>query len=64
MLASLNHPNVAHVYGVEDASATYGLVMELVEEPTLADRIAQGPIPLDRSRRLRSGIRAFAEKQR
>ena len=47
VLASLNHPNIAHVYGVEDASATYGLVMELVEGPTLADRIAQGPIPLD-----------------
>ena len=47
VLASLNHPNVAHVYGVEDASSTFGLVMELVEGPTLADRIAQGPIPLD-----------------
>ena len=47
VLASLNHPNIAHVYGVEDASSTYGLVMELVEGPTLADRIAQGPIPLD-----------------
>ena len=47
VLASLNHSNIAHVYGVEDASSTYGLVMELVEGPTLADRIAQGPIPLD-----------------
>src|SRR5215831_7144897 len=47
VLASLNHPNIAHVYGVEDASSTHGLVMELVEGPTLADRIAQGPVPLD-----------------
>jgi eukaryotic-like serine/threonine-protein kinase len=47
VLASLNHPNIAHIYGVEDASAIHGLVMELVEGPTLADRVAQGPIPLD-----------------
>jgi eukaryotic-like serine/threonine-protein kinase len=47
VLASLNHPNIAHVYGVEDESSIHGLVMELVEGPTLADRIAQGPIPLD-----------------
>src|SRR5215470_14518311 len=47
VLASLNHPNIAHVYGVEDASSIHGLVMELVEGPTLADRIAQGLIPLD-----------------
>src|SRR5262245_6811167 len=47
VLASLNHPNIAHVYGVEDESATFALVMELVEGPTLADRIEQGPLPLD-----------------
>src|SRR5215472_4434315 len=47
VLASLNHPNIAHVYGVEDASSIFGLVMELVDGPTLADRIAQVPIPLD-----------------
>ena len=47
VLASLNHPNIAHVYGVEDESSIHGLVMELVEGPTLADRVAQGPIPLD-----------------
>jgi len=46
VLASLNHPNIAHIYGVEDSSSTHGLVMELVEGPTLADRITQGPIPL------------------
>ncbi len=46
VLASLNHPNIAHLYGVEDAGSTHALVMELVDGPTLADRIAQGPIPL------------------
>ena len=43
VLASLNHPNIAAIYGVEERA----LVMELVEGPTLAERIAQGPIPLD-----------------
>jgi serine/threonine protein kinase len=47
VLASLNHPNIANIYGVDDSSGTPGLVMELVEGPTLADRIAKGPIPLD-----------------
>jgi Tol biopolymer transport system component len=47
VLASLNHPNIAHVYGLEQADSVQALVMELVEGPTLADRIAQGPIPTD-----------------
>src|SRR5262245_43670369 len=47
VLASLNHPNIAHVYGLEQAASVQALVMELVEGPTLADRIAQGPIPAD-----------------
>ena len=47
MLASLNHPNIAAIYGLEKADGTIALVMELVEGPTLADRIAQGAIPLD-----------------
>ena len=42
-----NHPNIAHVYGLEQADGVQALVMELVEGPTLADRIAQGPIPID-----------------
>ena len=46
VLASLNHPNIAAIYGLEDAGTTKALVMELVEGPTLADRIAQGPIPV------------------
>ena len=47
VLASLNHPNIAHVYGLEQADGVQALVLELVEGPTLADRIAQGPIPVD-----------------
>src|SRR5690348_2153867 len=43
VLASLNHPNIAAIYGVEERA----LVMELVEGPTLADRIADGPIPIE-----------------
>jgi serine/threonine protein kinase/Tol biopolymer transport system component len=42
VLASLNHPNIAAIYGIEDSNATQALIMELVEGPTLADRIAQG----------------------
>jgi serine/threonine-protein kinase len=47
VLASLNHQNIAHLYGLERADGVQALVMELVEGPTLADRIAQGPIPVD-----------------
>jgi Tol biopolymer transport system component len=47
LLASLNHPHIAAIYGVEESGSTEALVMELVEGPTLADRIATGPIPLD-----------------
>src|SRR6516162_10089694 len=49
VLASLNHPNIAHIYGVDDSSGTPALVMELAEGPTLADRIANGPIPIDQA---------------
>ncbi len=47
ILASLNHPNIAAIHGIEEAEGTRALVLELVEGPTLADRIAKGPIPLD-----------------
>src|SRR5215510_10744159 len=47
VLASLNHPHIAAIYGLEDSTDVKALVMELVEGPTLADRIAQGPIALD-----------------
>jgi serine/threonine protein kinase len=45
-LAALNHTNIATIYGLEESGSTRALVVELVEGPTLADRIAQGPIPL------------------
>src|SRR4029453_7329519 len=47
VLASLNHPNIASIFGLERSDGQTALVMELVEGPTLADRIAQGPIPVD-----------------
>ncbi len=47
VLASLNHPHIASIYGLEDSDTTHALVMELVEGPTLHERIAQGTIPLE-----------------
>src|SRR5262245_53102831 len=47
VLASLNHPNIGAIYGFEDSGDVHALVLELVDGPTLADRIARGPIPLD-----------------
>src|SRR4029077_13860760 len=47
VLASLNHPHIAAIYGLEDSGETYALVLELVEGETLADRIACGPIAVD-----------------
>ena len=47
VLAALNHPNIAAIYGLEKTQDFTALVMELVEGPTLADRIRQGPIPID-----------------
>ena len=47
VLGSLNHPNIAAIYGLERSGGTTALVMELVDGPTLADGIAQGAIPVD-----------------
>src|SRR5262245_61573483 len=49
LLAALNHPNIAHVYGFEKTTGVPALVMELVEGPTLLDRIARGPIPISQA---------------
>jgi eukaryotic-like serine/threonine-protein kinase len=46
VLASLNHPHIGAIYGVEDADGVRALILELVEGETLADRIARGPIPV------------------
>ena len=47
VLASLNHPNIAAIHGLEESDGQQALVLELVDGPTLADRIKQGPIPVD-----------------
>ena len=47
VLASLNHPNIASIYGVEESEGVHALVLELVEGPTLADRIADGAISIE-----------------
>src|SRR6478735_1935111 len=51
VLASLNHPNIGAIHGFEDADGIHALVLELVEGPTLADRLADGPglkgLPID-----------------
>src|SRR6266576_4837476 len=46
-LASLNHPNIAHIHGLEESNGVRALVMELVEGEDLSQRIARGPIPLE-----------------
>jgi eukaryotic-like serine/threonine-protein kinase len=56
LLAALNHPNIAAIYGFEDSNGAHALVMELVEGPTLADRIKQGPIPIDEALRIAKQI--------
>jgi Tol biopolymer transport system component len=58
LLAALNHPNVGSIYGVEDAGGVRSLVLELVEGPTLADRLAAGPLPLEEALRLARQIAA------
>ena len=46
-LASLNHPNIAHIHGLEESGGVRALVMELVEGEDLSQRTARGAIPLD-----------------
>jgi serine/threonine protein kinase len=47
LLASLNHPHIAAIYGIEHDDDVHALILELVEGDTLSDRIARGPLPLD-----------------
>ena len=66
VLASLNHPNIASIYGLEESDGITALVLEMVEGPTLAERIAEGPIPLDEAlpiaRQLAEGLEAAHEE--
>ena len=47
LLASLNHPNIASIHGFEETDGAGALILELVEGPTLAERIKEGPIPVE-----------------
>ena len=49
LLASLNHPNIAAIYGLEESNGTRFLVLELVEGTTLADLLKRGPLPIQES---------------
>jgi serine/threonine-protein kinase len=51
-LASLNHTNIAHIYGLERSDGSTGIIMELVDGPTLVDRLAQGPMPVEEALRV------------
>ncbi|MBI3694947.1 MAG: serine/threonine-protein kinase [Acidobacteria bacterium] len=66
VLASLNHPNIAALYGLEESGGVRALVMELVEGPTLAERIEDGPIPIDEAlpiaRQIAEALEAAHEK--
>jgi serine/threonine-protein kinase len=56
VLASLNHPNIAAIYDVEEARGSRFLVLELVEGDTLADRLRRGPLPLDEALHIAKSI--------
>jgi eukaryotic-like serine/threonine-protein kinase len=66
LLATLNHPNIAAIHGLEESNAGQALVLELVDGPTLADRIARGPISFDEAltiaRQLAEALEAAHEK--
>ncbi|HYN07331.1 MAG TPA: serine/threonine-protein kinase [Vicinamibacterales bacterium] len=66
VLAALSHPNIAGIFGVESAGGVKALVMEFVEGPTLADRIARGPVALDDAleiaRQIADGLDAAHER--
>src|SRR5215831_2961599 len=52
LLASLNHPNIAQIYGLEESNHTNCIIMELVEGPTLAERLRLGPLPIEDALRI------------
>jgi len=66
LLASLNHPNIAAIYGLEEADGVRFLALELVEGETLAERVAKGPVPVEEAlevcRQIAEGVEAAHEK--
>src|SRR3989449_10590110 len=56
VLASLNHPNIAHIYGLEEAGGTPCIVMELVEGDTLQARLKRGSVPVDEALQIAAQI--------
>ncbi|HVR29942.1 MAG TPA: serine/threonine-protein kinase, partial [Thermoanaerobaculia bacterium] len=66
LLASLNHPNIASIHGLEESAGVRALVMELVEGPTLAERLARGALDLEESlaiaRQIAEALEAAHEK--
>ena len=66
VLAALDHPNIGQIYGIEDAGQTKALVLQLIEGPTLAERIDQGPIPVEEALKIAlqmaEGLEAAHEK--
>ena len=66
MLAALNHPHIAAIYGIEDDEGIHALVLELVDGETLAERIARGPLPvtqaLEIARQIADALDAAHEK--
>jgi serine/threonine-protein kinase len=66
LLATLNHPNIGAIYGLEESNGVQALVLELVDGPTLADRIARGPMSLDEAltiaRQMAEAVEAAHEK--
>ena len=56
VLASLNHPNIAAIHGLEEAGDTRAVVFELVDGPTLADLIAEGPMPMEQALAIAKGV--------
>jgi len=61
LLASLNHPNIGQVYGLEEQEGRNAIILELIEGDTLADRIARGPISIEETQRLGMQIAAALE---
>jgi eukaryotic-like serine/threonine-protein kinase len=61
VLASLNHPGIAAIYGFEESGNARALILELVEGPTLAERLAEGPLPIEDALQAASAIAAALE---